>query len=138
MEIRFTIHTAPTGKARPRVTSHGTYTPRETRDFEQLVRMEYKLQGGKHFGGNPVAVYITASFAIPKGTARYKIPAMLAGKIEPTKKPDADNIAKAICDALNGIAYDDDAQITELHVRKIYAEEAAIKVQIVRTEVTVP
>lgn len=138
MESRFTIHAVPTGKARPRVTSHGTYTPRKTREFEELVRLEYRLNGGEHFGGDPVAVYITAGFAIPNGAARYKIPAMLAGKIEPTKKPDADNIAKAICDALNGIAYDDDAQITELHVRKIYAEEAAIMVRIVRTEVTVP
>jgi Holliday junction resolvase RusA-like endonuclease len=120
------------------VTSHGTYTPRETREFEELVRLEYRIHGGKHFGGDPVAVYITAGFAIPKGAARYKIPAMLSGKIEPTKKPDADNIAKAICDALNGIAYDDDSQITELHVRKIYAEDAAIMVRIVRTEVTVP
>ena len=36
----FTIHAAPVGKARPRVTSHGTYTPKKTRDYEQLVRLE--------------------------------------------------------------------------------------------------
>ena len=38
------------------------------------------------------------------------------------KKPDVDNIAKAVLDALNGIAYDDDKQITSLVIDKKYGE----------------
>ncbi len=33
-------------------------------------------------------------------------------------KPDVDNIAKLIMDSLNGVAYKDDSQVTELYVRK--------------------
>lgn len=34
----------------------------------------------------------------------------------PVRRFDADNVCKVACDALNGIAYTDDSQITELHV----------------------
>lgn len=46
-------------------------------------------------------------------------------------KPDADNIAKIVLDGLNSIAYDDDNQITELIVKKIYGSKAYIKVKII-------
>ena len=44
------------------------------------------------------------------------------------KKPDADNIAKIICDALNNVAYHDDTQVIELIVVKKYAREPKVKV----------
>lgn len=47
---------------------------------------------------------------------------MLEGKIRYTKKIDCDNLAKAILDSLNGIAYKDDSQVCELSVRKMYGE----------------
>ena len=40
----------------------------------------------------------------------------LSGKMRPTMKPDNDNIAKSVLDALNGLAYVDDKQIVELKV----------------------
>ena len=39
----------------------------------------------------------------------------------PTVKPDADNISKIILDALNGLAYYDDNQVTDLTIYKLYA-----------------
>ena len=39
------------------------------------------------------------------------------------QKPDLDNLAKAVLDALNGIAYGDDAQVSELQVGKAWAKE---------------
>lgn len=48
----------------------------------------------------------------------------------PYKKPDSDNIAKVVADALNGIAYDDDAQIADLTVIKRYTEDPCVKVTI--------
>lgn len=38
-----------------------------------------------------------------------------------THKPDADNVAKAVLDALNGLAYEDDSQVQELVIIKKYA-----------------
>ena len=54
---------------------------------------------------------------------------MEAGELLPCKKPDADNIAKVICDALNKVAYGDDTQICSLKVDKRYTradEEASV------------
>lgn len=48
----------------------------------------------------------------------------------PTKKPDSDNIAKIICDSLNGIAYHDDSQIVELYICKSYSENPKVIVTI--------
>lgn len=42
--------------------------------------------------------------------------AMLSGELLPTKKPDIDNIVKAVLDALNEVAYRDDTQVVELQV----------------------
>ena len=48
----------------------------------------------------------------------------------PTKKPDIDNVIKIITDALNGIAYDDDAQIVSLSATKFYDENPHVDVRL--------
>ena len=47
---------------------------------------------------------------------------MIENKVHHTKKPDCDNIAKSILDALNNVAYYDDSQICKLSVEKYYGE----------------
>lgn len=42
--------------------------------------------------------------------------------ILPTTKPDWDNIAKNICDALNGVVYPDDKAIVTGSVKKVYSD----------------
>ena len=42
-----------------------------------------------------------------------------------------DNIAKAVADALNGIAYHDDSGVSELHVSKQYGEREGLVVRLV-------
>ena len=84
------------------------------------------------FEDNPrgLEVDIFAYYKMPKGTSKKKRDDMLAGRINPTKKPDADNIAKIVCDSLNGIAYSDDARIIRLNVIKSYAEQESVEVVI--------
>jgi Holliday junction resolvase RusA-like endonuclease len=55
---------------------------------------------------------------------------MLEGQIRHTKKCDADNLAKAVLDALNGIAYYDDSQVCELSVSKLYSDNPRVIVSI--------
>ena len=55
---------------------------------------------------------------------------MRCGEILPTKKPDADNIAKIIADALNGVAYRDDSQIAEMLIVRRYADIPVVAVEI--------
>ncbi len=54
--------------------------------------------------------------------------------MRPTMKPDNDNIAKSVLDALNGLAYVDDKQIVELKVNKYYGAEAYVYVKLTESE----
>ena len=112
------------GKQRARATRQGhQYTPTKTVNYETLVS---QLFIEKYFGHKPldgaVKIKIDAYFTIPKSASKWKKAAMMAGWIRPTKKPDCDNIAKIICDALNSLAYIDDKQITDCTVSKFYSE----------------
>ena len=65
---------------------------------------------------------IKVYFDIPKSISKAKKAEMLLNSIRPTKKPDCDNIAKAVLDSLNGIAYKDDKQVVFLTVEKFYGD----------------
>ena len=83
----------------------------------------------------PVSVTILARYPIPKSATKAKRAGMISGALLPTKKPDLDNVAKIVCDALNGVAYKDDAQVVELRVHKRFSENPQIQV-IVKQEGT--
>ena len=75
-------------------------------------------------------VEVDAYYGIPKSASQKKRRQMLGGDIRPTKKPDSDNVLKAICDSLNGIAYRDDAQVVDCIVRKLYSDAPRVEVTI--------
>lgn len=124
----------PQGKCRPRFTKRGnfvsTYTPKETLSYENLVKVEYMEQCGKYYNDKELTCEIYAYFGIPKSTSKRKAKLMQEEEIKPTKKPDVDNIAKIILDALNGVAYKDDAQVVNLMVRKYYSDRPRIEFDI--------
>lgn len=130
----FEILGEPMGKQRPRFVRVGnftrTYTPKETINYENWVKLSYQSFGGENFGDVAIKMEITAKFPIPKSWSKKKYQQALNGQIRPIVKPDCDNICKVICDALNGIAYLDDKQITELKVEKEYSETPRVIVRI--------
>lgn len=135
----FLIPGEPTGKGRPRFMKNGhAYTPSKTAAYESIVRACYMEACGNENvpfeKGIPLVVTIEAIFGIPKSDSIKKRQAKLCGLMRPTKKVDADNVAKIICDSLNGIAYHDDSQVTTLHVIKGYGIEPCVKVWISREE----
>ena len=73
---------------------------------------------------------ITAYYSIPKSASNKKKKAMESGEIRPTKKPDADNVLKVVADSLNKIAYYDDSQIVDTHIRKFYSSNPRLEVSI--------
>lgn len=131
MIVNFTVHGEPQGKARPRFTKTGrTYTPKKTADYEDSIRCAYP----GHMMSGAVDVYIEAFFSVPKSYSKAKRSKCLANEIKPTKKPDGDNIIKAVLDALNGTAYHDDSQVVYVAIAKYYSETARITVTIAEEE----
>lgn len=121
------------GKGRPRLNSYTgvVYTPTRTKDYESLVEQYFLLKYPrfKVLEGR-IKVSIIAYFSIPKTTKKTDINEMLENNISPTKKPDIDNIVKAILDSMNKFAFKDDNQITKLEVEKKYAIEDKVYVKI--------
>lgn len=106
MKIQFTVPGPPQGKARPRFAKSRTYTPQNTVAYEKLVRVKYRSAAiGVVPAEGAVSVTVLACYPIPKSASKAQRVKMLTGALKPTKKPDADNVAKIICDALNGLAY---------------------------------
>ena len=110
------------GKARPRFFNGHAITPKDTVNYENWVRLCYQQQDGRMLEG-PVRVAITAYYKIPKSYPKKRVQAIREGREYPCKKVDCDNIAKIILDSLNGIAYEDDKQVTELTVKKRWTTE---------------
>lgn len=130
---QFTVFGKPEGKARPRVTRNHAYTPERTRAYEEMVRVAY-LQGcGSETiipAGIPVTVDILAFYAVPKSAPKKLQAQMRNNKVRPLVKPDWDNVGKIVCDALNGLAWHDDAQVVEAHVEKRYGLTPMVCVRI--------
>lgn len=134
-EASFCIYGEPQGKGRPKFSTIAGHakprTPDETVFYENLIKTEYRNQAGVKFPDDaPLDVRIFAFYSIPKSVSKKKRKAMLDLTIRPTKKPDADNLCKVVCDALNGIAYRDDAQIADTMIRKFYSETPRVEVKI--------
>lgn len=131
MMTQFTVLGAPRGKERPRAAKLRdrtvVYTPKKTKDYEREIATAYRTQCRGIFSG-AVAIEIHAYYEIPKSASRKRVLDMVSDRERPTKKPDGDNIAKAVCDALNGVAYKDDSQVVDLTVRKYYSKFPHVQV----------
>ena len=135
--LTVTIPGEPKGKARPRFSraTGATYTPRSTAEYESRVMYFFKMEYPDWTPTEKaVSVRILAYYTIPKSAGKKKRERMIKYWIRPTRRPDVDNIAKAICDSLNGLAYRDDAQIVSLGVHKLYSENPRVEVTIKEQE----
>lgn len=133
MKYKFEILEKPIGKERPRINRYtgAVYTPTKTASFEEKVQWAFKSKYNieTELSTKPFKAKITAVFKPPESLSKKKKEELLF-KINYTKKPDADNIAKAVLDALNGLAYKDDSQVSALLVLKDYGLENKVIVEL--------
>lgn len=138
--VKMALPFEPVPKGRPRFhVFRGrvhTFTPQKTKEFEYCVAEYYKgAAGGCYFAkGVPITVSMVFGMPMPASTSKKRKADMLEDIIKHTVKPDCDNLIKAILDALNGVAWYDDAQIVTLHVQKKYVETPNIYITIHETE----
>jgi Holliday junction resolvase RusA-like endonuclease len=133
--VHFVIPFAAVGKGRPRFFQGRAVTPAKTRAYERAVALLAKaaMRGRLPFSG-PVRVAIDIDVEVPRSWPKYRRIAALARKIFPTVRPDLDNSAKAIADAMNAIVYEDDTQIVKAELSKQYASDAAVRVTVEQIE----
>lgn len=135
MSLSFTIPGPPRGKGRPKFARRGkfvsVYTDDKTASYENLAKLAAeRALAGRGPTAAPVCVKVVAFVAIPKSGSKAARAAMLANEARPSKKPDLDNIVKAVLDGINGVVFVDDAQVVELSAAKLYSETPRVEVSI--------
>lgn len=133
-KIEFVIDGDPMGKQRPRLTRDGhAYTPKETRDYEAKVIAAFRMAYPdfvRYEKGVPLKFKAKAYYKIPMSASKKQRQLMLDDVIKPTIRADEDNVLKILQDSLNGIAWYDDAQITNGGCLKRYSEYPRVEVEI--------
>jgi Holliday junction resolvase RusA-like endonuclease len=133
--VAFTVPGDPQGKGRARVGKIGgharMFTPAKTVAYEGLIAMaaQQAMAGCKPFVG-ACAVEVECVFAMPKSMSKKHRVDALAGRMRPTKKPDGDNVLKAVCDGINGVVWVDDVQAVDSRVIKRYGETPCVQVRV--------
>ena len=136
--IEVTIPGEPYAQKRPRARRMGqhatVYDPKENRDWKATAQQFMaRAMGGRQPLAGPVRLVVLAGFTCPKSRHRKRVPR----PAEPhTKRPDLDNVVKAVKDAATGILWLDDSQVCELTARKwTQAQGEAPRLEIMAMEV---
>lgn len=124
----------PVGQGRPRfVKATGrAFADKQTESVVGEWKHLWAKCGRVRLDG-PLALTVVARFARPRShylgsgaltSAGQRIP-------RPGKRPDLSNIVKLVEDALNGLAYEDDAQIVDVRAAKVWTADRALPPQTV-------
>jgi Holliday junction resolvase RusA-like endonuclease len=125
MSFRLRVYGSPVPQGRPRATviaGHAhVYERREDKAWKETVRAQVlaTLDLGEEEEWEvpallvgPVVVRLTFFMPRPKSLPKRVV--------HHVKRPDCDNLAKSVKDALRGLVYRDDAQVTSIWIRKQY------------------
>lgn len=137
--IRFVVPGPAIGKGRPRVGKIGEharlFTPAKTVAYEGLIaHAGQAAMADRPLIEGAVCVVLDIRVEVAASWSQKKRAQALAGAIFPTKKPDIDNVEKAIFDGLNGVVWRDDVQVVDVVKRKRYAETPGVTVEIEEIE----
>jgi Holliday junction resolvase RusA-like endonuclease len=146
--ITIVVPTVPVAQPRQRhrvIQSGGrqfahNYTPSKhpVQQFKSDLRLAWLKEANHHYGDKPITAAILIVFPRPASKTRKRgdNPRLLH-----TSKPDAENVAKAVLDALTGLAWNDDKQVCDLLIRKRIAaanESAHVVLTIAIAELETP
>ena len=136
-KVEFKVFGKIIGKQRPRATIIGgharIYAPKETVNYESLVKFSFLEKYPNHIpydNESALKVHIQAFKQMPKAFSKKKVQQALNGELRPKTKPDLDNIAKAVLDGLNQVAYADDKCVVDLHIEQYYSQTEFLIIEI--------
>jgi Holliday junction resolvase RusA-like endonuclease len=135
--VMFDVPGEPQGKGRARQTANGRmYTPAKTVAYQGLIAVaaQQAMRGWDGLLTGPCRLDVEIVCSVPASWSRAKRLQALTGAIRPAKKPDADNVVKAICDGINGVVWHDDVQAVEGQWTKVYGDKPMLRVMVAEIE----
>lgn len=139
MKIKLEFDIKPMAKQSFRTTRSGQkYLDPSVIKYRKAIRnkaiAQMRNQKAEKIEG-AVNMNIVYAFRRPQSLSKKERNEIDNGKIVPkTTKPDIDNLTKAILDALNGIFWKDDAQVTQIKIQKVWSSKDQIEVEIWETK----
>jgi len=123
-EVAFTIPVEPVAQGRPRLSSRGgfarAYDPPKSRAYKKTVaKYAQQAMGEANLDGlleGPLIMRARFAFPLAKSHYRKRTPLVTVYR---AKKPDLDNICKALTDGCEGIVYLNDSQVAKMVVEKV-------------------
>jgi len=91
-----------------------TFTPSKMRHEQSFIRsLAHTAMGNRAPLDGAIDLRVVAYMPIAASWSKRKQAAALADEIRPTGKPDFDNLIKSLCDAIKGVVWHDDSQVTD-------------------------
>ncbi|MFT8928502.1 MAG: RusA family crossover junction endodeoxyribonuclease [Sporolactobacillus sp.] len=136
--IEFTIFGEPVAQGRPRFSTFGGHAraidPPDSREYKKYVKLMASQNRPHTPIEGPVELKLLIYRPLLKSMSKKKKAAAVSGTLRPIKKPDVDNVAKGIMDAMTGIIWQDDKQVVSLQVAKFYSESPRVEVLVVELD----
>ncbi len=133
-EIKFTIPGAVQAQQRPRFSRQNghvrTYDDKKSRNYKAHVQKCAARYAPEQLIDSAIELHIDVFHKLQQSGSKQLKADKLAHRVRPTVKPDLDNLAKGIKDALTGMMWIDDAQVVDLIMHKYYAVEPCAVVTI--------
>jgi Holliday junction resolvase RusA-like endonuclease len=104
------------------------FTPRKTVAFEHLVGLHARRAYWGAPSKAPIALAVIQQYSIPASWSKTETAKAERNLLAHTVKPDADNVTKAVKDALNEIVYCDDKQVVITLSFKRYSRTEETKI----------
>ena len=108
-----------------------SFTPAQTRSEQGAMKLfaQRAMEGRPPIEG-PIDLRLCAYMPIPRSWSKSKQLMARTGFLLPTGKPDFDNLAKNCGDALTGIVWRDDAQVTDAACWKRYSDQPRLLIEV--------
>lgn len=124
MDITIRLDGKPKGKDRPRFSRGFVYTPKKTLEYENMIKETFIENAPKNFRVIEKDVPIKLDVVVNQKKGKQ------SKKTYPTLKPDIDNILKIIMDGLNGVCYQDDSQVINVKIHRVFSDDNYITVRL--------
>jgi Holliday junction resolvase RusA-like endonuclease len=128
--MEFVFKKTPVAQQRPRFGQGRVFNPQKKikTNLKGCAALQMRSQRAETVLKSPVSFNMSVYVSLPQSWSQKRKNELLGKPV--TTKPDLDNYLKFYLDVLNGIAYQDDKQVSEVFCQKLYAKEACVKVHI--------
>ena len=93
-----------------------------SKSYKEQIQWQIRPSSPAHPLEGPIQLDISFFIPIPSNTSKKSKTQMINGMILPVKRPDIDNLAYIVTNAMKSIVYADDSQIVDMSLHKRYGE----------------